>query len=439
MKTETPSKNTPVADNTDLLAILNTASSSGGGLWQRFGGKQRRWWWAGLALLLGVLVLLMAGGKPPAGRFVTEAAEQGNLVVNVSASGTLQPTKSVDVGSELSGTLVSVLAQENDRVSKGQLLAQLDTAKLKDAVAKSRAALAAAEATVAQTEATVAEAKASLARMRQVAELSGGKVPAKTELDSAEASLRRAIANEASARASVAQARAALKSDDTNLAKATIRSPVNGVVLTRKVEPGQTVVAAMSTPVLFVIAEDLTQMELQVKVDEADVANVKIGQPASFTVSAWPGRKFPATIQRVGMGSTTTDNVVTYKTILKVANDDLALRPGMTATASITTASRDNALLVPNAALRFTPPQPAVAAQEGSFVSRLLPRPPPAPRQRSASATAGETQVWVQQGDAPPQAIPLKTGVSNGRYTEVLGGDLKPGMAVITDYQEAGK
>lgn len=426
-----PENDTAAAN--DLMAILNRASPGSGS------PQRRRWLWLGGGGGLLLLLWALSGSKPAGGQFLTEEISTGNLVVNVSASGTLQPTKSVDVGSELSGTLASVLVQENDQVSKGQLLAQLDTARLKDAVAKSRAALAAAEASVAQTQASVAESRATLARMRQVAELSGGKVPAKTELDSAEAGLQRAIANAASAKASVAQAKAALKSDETNLSKATIRSPVDGVVLTRKVEPGQTVVAAMSTPVLFVIAEDLTQMELQVKVDEADVANVKIGQPASFTVSAWPGRKFPATIQRIGMGASTTDNVVTYKTTLKVANNDLALRPGMTATAAITTASRENVLLVPNAALRFVPPQAPETPKNAGFVSRLVPRPPPLPRQRSNAAARAEPQVWVQDANGSLRAIPVKTGVSNGRYTEVPGNELKSGMAVITDYQEAAK
>jgi HlyD family secretion protein len=238
----------------------------------------------------------------------------------------------------------------------------------------------------------------------------------------------------------VAQARATLKTDETNLGKATIRSPVNGVVLTRKVEPGQTVAAQMTTPVLFVLAEDLSKMELQVKVDEADVANVRNGQKASFTVSAWPGRKFPATIQRVGLGSTTTDNVVTYKTILQVNNDDLALRPGMTATASIVTAERTDVLLVPNAALRFTPPTTSGKPQR-SLVSRLLPGPPPdmaKKRPVAAAAKSDEARVWVL-GEQGAQAVAVKTGVSNGRQTEILGGDLKAGMAVITDYQEAKK
>jgi len=419
-----------------LRGLLNATAQSG------TGNARRRWLLLGgtLAALLAGGALLFGGGQGATGEFITEEAVPGNLLVTASASGTLQPTKSIDVGSEQSGTLATVLVQENDVVKKGQLLAELDTAKLKDSVDKSRAGLAAAEAAVKQKQATVAEARAALTRMKQVAELSGGKVPAKTELETAEATLQRAVADEASARADVAQARATLKTDETNLGKATIRSPVNGVVLTRKVEPGQTVAAQMTTPVLFVLAEDLSKMELQVKVDEADVANVRNGQKASFTVSAWPGRKFPATIQRVGLGSTTTDNVVTYKTILQVNNDDLALRPGMTATASIVTAERTDVLLVPNAALRFTPPTTSGKPQR-SLVSRLVPGPPPdmaKKRPVAAAAKSDEARVWVL-GEQGAQAVAVKTGVSNGRQTEILGGDLKAGMAVITDYQEAKK
>jgi HlyD family secretion protein len=398
-------------------------------------GKRGRWVViGGVVLLLIAMFPLMYDGKDTKGRFVAEPVTTGNLVVTVSATGTLQPTTSIDVGSEQSGTLAEVLVQENDRVKRGQLLARLDLAKLQDAVNKSRAALAASEAAVAQAKATVAESKASLARMRQVAELSGGKVPSKAEIDAAEATHERAIANEASARAAVLQAQAALKTDETNLSKGAIRSPVDGVVLSRKVEPGQTVVAAMTTPILFTLAQDLTAMELQVKVDEADVSSVKLGQPATFSVSAWPGRTFPATIRRVGIGSTITDNVVTYKTVLAVKNEDLALRPGMTATAAIVTAQRENVLVVPNAALRFTPPEKGNASTGGSFVSSLLPR-PPSDAKRSNVTQAGASQVWVLN-EGVPQAIAVKTGVSNGRQTEILSGDLKPGMAVITDYQE---
>jgi HlyD family secretion protein len=405
-----------------------------------FSGKTR-WILAAFAVAAGVgaFVLFSGGNGKTQGRFVTEEAAMGKLVVTVSASGTLQPTRSVDVGSELSGTLEAVLANDNDRVTKGQVLARLDPAKLQDAVNKSRAAVVAAEATVAQMTATVAESRANLKRLRHVAELSGGKVPSKTELETAEATAQRAVANEASARAAVVQARATLKSDETNIQKAVIRSPINGVVLARKVEPGQTVAASMTTPVLFTIAEDLTKMELQVKVDEADVGSVKIGQPASFTVSAWAGRPFPAEIQRVGLGSTTTDNVVTYKTVLTVANNDLALRPGMTASARIVTANRENVLLVPNAALRFTPPEgPAAGAPSGGLVSRLIPHPPQPHKQQAAAAKSGSPRVWVLK-EGQPVAVPVKTGASNGRQTEIVGGELQAGMEVITDYQGMAK
>lgn len=384
----------------------------------------RRWLWIVVAVVLlmaSILLFLPAGGTQP-GRFLTEKAEVGNLVVSITASGTLQPTRSVDVGSELSGTLTEVLVNDNDRVSKGQVLARLDTSKLEDAVVKSRAA-------VAQMQATVAEARANLKRLRHVAELSGGKVPSASELETAEATLLRAQANETSALAT-------LKSDETNILKATIRSPINGYVLARKIEPGQTVVAAMSTPVLFTIAEDLTRMELQVKVDEADVGSVKLGQSASFSVAAWPGRSFPATLRRVGIGSTITDNVVTYKTILTVANDDLALRPGMTATARIVTAQRENVLLVANAALRFTPPA-ASASPSGGIVSRLVPRPPPQNSQRQTTKS-GESQVWILKQDQPVP-VSVKTGASNGSQTEIVAGDLKPGAPVIVEYQETGQ
>ncbi|MFT3848361.1 MAG: efflux RND transporter periplasmic adaptor subunit [Propionivibrio sp.] len=417
---------------TELPDFLKTGAPS------RLGGKKPYLIGGGLVVAIAAYFALSGGNGTAQGRYLTEEATTGNLVVTISASGTLAPTRSVDVGSELSGTLEAVLVNENDTVKQGQVVARLDISKLQDTAAKSRAAVAAAQANVAQMEATVAESRANLNRLRYVAELSGGKVPSKTELESAEASQQRAVANVDSARAAVVQAQATLKSDETNIAKAVIRSPINGVVLTRKVEPGQTVAATMTTPVLFSLAEDLTKMELQVKVDEADVGNVQVGQPASFTVAAWSGRSFPATLERVGIGSTTTDNVVTYKTVLAVANDDLALRPGMTATARIVTANRENVLMVPNAALRFSPPNGAEAGPQGSILSRLMPRPPQQRKAQVRNSSGAEPQVWVLD-NGQPKPVAVQVGASNGRQTEITGGDLKVGMAVITDYQEAKK
>jgi HlyD family secretion protein len=423
--------NTEPANSTAKLQALLKPGAGGG----RF-ARLRSW-----PILAGVLIVAAGiyfgfGRQDTAGapQYKTEPAAVGTLVVKVSATGNLQPTNQVDVGSELSGIVDKVFVDDNDLVKKGDLLARLDLSKLQDAVVKSRANLASAEAQVLQAQATVAETRSNLARMKQVAELSGGKVPSKSEMDSSEANLKRAEANAASARASVNQARASLQSDETNLAKANIRSPINGVVLARKVEPGQTVAASFQAPVLFTLAEDLSKMELQVDVDEADVGQVKVGQTATFSVDAWPGRQYNAVITRVGYGSQVKDGVVSYLTVLEVNNDDLSLRPGMTGTAEITTLTRENALLVPNAALRFTPETTGATTKKsgGNVMSMLMPRPPRQTPKAREAAQAGTSRVWVlQDGQATP--VEVKTGATNGRVTEIAGGALKAGMAVITE------
>ena len=225
-------------------------------------------------------------------------------------------------------------------------------------------------------------------------------MPSKAELDSARAAHERALAGEASARANVDSARATLATDETNLSKASIRSPTDGVVLTRSVDPGNAVAASLQAVTLFTVAEDLSQMRLQVNVDEADVGRVKVGQPATFTVSAFPSRRFPATITRVAYGSTITENVVTYQTQLEVKNKDLSLRPGMTATSTITAVERKNVLLVPNTALRFSPQTNGAAAKSGSnIMASVLPRMPRSGARKSATGGTAK-QVWVLRDGA---------------------------------------
>jgi len=374
--------------------------------------------WLLLLLLVfaGVYYWYQARGQEEI-NYLTSPVTRGELVVTATATGTIQPTRTVEVGSELSGTLEAILVNENDTVKKGQLLAVLDTARLNDAIAKSSAALAAAQAQVLLAQATVAETRATFGRLQTVFKLSKGKVPSASEIEVADAMLKRALANENAAKASVMQAAAELKTNETNLQKGQITSPVDGVVLTREVEPGNTVVAAMSTPILFTIAENLTKMELQIQVDEADVASVRPGQMVTFTVAAWPGRQFPANIERVGLGSTTTDNVVTYKTILSVNNDDLALRPGMTASATITVAERRDVLLVPNAALRYVP----LTGGSG---------------QTAMASRANTSQVW-SLGQDKPQPIEVQAGISNGRLTEIVTGDLAVDDLVVIGQERA--
>lgn len=422
----------------DLRELVFQGSTS------RFGTKGRRLLGGGLLVLVLLAAYGLIGGKGDEGpHYRTQAATRGELVINVSATGNLQPTNSVDVGSELSGIVDSVLVDVNDRVRKGQVIARLDTLKLRDQVRQARADLASARAKVRQAEATVAETAASLARLREVARLSGGKVPSKAELDSGEAAALRAVADQRVAEATVASAQAVLSSYEISLGKATIRSPIDGIVLTRKVEPGQTVAAAMTAPVLFTLAEDLRRMELQVDVDEADVGKVKEGQDARFHVDAWPGRSFPARVTRVGWGSQTKDQVVSYLTILEVRNDDLLLRPGMTATAEITTARRSGVVLVPNTALRFSPPAARVEDKR-SLLASLMPRPPGPPAKVAGQALAkdGSQTLWLLKDGAP---APLRVNVlgSNGQVSEVRAAEgeapLEAGAEVIVEAAAARK
>jgi len=358
--------------------------------------------------------------------------------VTVTANGTLQPTHKVDIGSELSGTVARVLVDVNDRVRKGQLLVELDTDKLRDQGARSDATLLAAQARVRQAEATLADARGQWQRLQEVSRLSGGKVPSQTEMASAEAVRARAEADLANAKAGVADAAAARSLDQTNLRKASIRSPVDGIVLSRSVEPGNAVAASLQAVTLFTLAEDLLQLKLNVNVDEADVGRVSDGQKASFTVGAYPNRDYPAVVTRVAFGSTIKDNVVTYVAELKVSNDDLTLRPGMTATAVITSSEREGVLLVPNAALRYSP-EAAQAAASGStgIVSRLMPRPTSGTTRRAGVRAAAARQIWVLQ-NGQPQAVLVTPGASDGRMTEVTSDHLQPGMAVIVDQSGAG-
>jgi len=438
-KPDKPDKTDETDETAEIARTLEMNPSPG-----RF-SSWRRW---RIPLLLLVVVTVLAAAiilwkstnKAGAVRFETQEVQRGNLTVIVSATGTLQPTNSVEVGSELSGTVKSVEADYNDRVKVGQVLARLDTIKLEATITQYRAALEAEKAKVLQAKATVAETRAKLAQYKRVWELSKGKVPSQAEMDAAEAAFARAQANEANCRAAVSQAQATLSASETDLSKSIIRSPINGIVLTRSVEPGQTVAASMTTPVLFTLAEDLAEMELQVNVDEADVGRIREGQKATFTVDAWPDRTFSARVVQARYGSTTTEGVVTYTTVLKVDNSDLSLRPGMTATANVTVNSVENAILLPSTALRFTPPEQEETKSSGGLVGMLLPRPP---RQKStkaedAAASKKQQRVWTLR-DGQPLAIPVTVGATDGIMTEMLTGDLKPGMAVVIDSVTGGK
>jgi HlyD family secretion protein len=387
-----------------------------------------------LVLIIAAVAWYSASRPGAAVHYKTIPVTRGDLTVVVTATGTVQPVNQVDVGTEISGTIRTVEVDYNDRVKVGQVLARIDTEKLQAQVLQSQSTLESTEAKLADAQATVIEARENLERFKRVREMSGGQVPSKKEFDAAEAVLKRAVSNEATLKALISEAKWKLSIDQTNLSKAVIRSPINGVVLKRQVEPGQTVAASLQTPVLFTIAENLAQMEVQVDVDEADVAQVKVGQQASFTVDGYPGRTFNAAVKQVRYGPETVQGVVTYKTLLSVDNSDLALRPGMTATANVTVNRTANVTLIPNAALRFSPPVVEETARtSGGLISRLFPRPPHASRPpETGDGKSKQRRVWVLR-DGQPLAVPVVTGSTDGLMTEIAGGDIAVGREVITD------
>ncbi len=396
---------------------------------------------AALVLLAGYWFMNRDGRA--ATSYVTQDVRRGDITVTVTATGNLEPRNQVDIGSELSGTMRLVNVDVNDEVKAGQVLAVLDTARLQAQVLQQESSLASAEARVLQSEATLKEARANQQRLLKVRELSGNKLPSQQDLDVAEAAVARGEGDLAAAKAAVAQARASLETVRTDLSRTEIRSPINGIVLVRSVEPGSTVAASLQAPVLFTLAEDLKKMELHVSVDEADVGSVQVGQKATFTVDAFPSRTFTAHITRVhfassntqkstssssSQASATSTGVVTYETVLEVDNDDLLLRPGMTATAQIVTTNIEDTLLIPNAALRFQPEGVAVpgmpaASGGGSPLSAIV----PTPRIRMGSG-GGRNQggaarrigrAWILE-NGKPALVFFRPGASDGRFTEVL-------------------
>lgn len=389
--------------------------------------EQGRKWFG--AYTLGVLALLVAGvvwwwwPKDEQLQWQTAAVDRGDMVLSATATGNLQPKSEVAVGAEISGLVREVLVKENDQVGKGDVLARFDTDELEVALEQAEARLALAQASVAEAEATVAEAAID---ERRIATLLQRSLASDAERDSAEAGRKRAEARLTYAHAAVREARAAVSQTRTRLEKAVITAPITGVVLQRSIEPGATVAANFQTPQLFLLAEDLSRMELHVALDEADVGMVKAGQKAVFTVDAWPSRLFQAEVLSVYLYSTMANNVVTYTTVLSVDNSEGLLLPGMTATATVTTGTRKLALRVPNTALRFTPP----ADHRGAGVLSH-----PASRNPQQNRGPGNT-VWRLR-DGQPERILLRIGASDGLFTEVLSDELREGDLVVTGVSQA--
>lgn len=378
--------------------------------------------------------------------FVTEPLKKGDINLTITVTGKLQPTNDVTVGSELSGIVKEVYVDFNDHVTQGQPLAKLDTTRIDRQLESNRASVNAAQARVAQAEATVKESTVKLRRLEELNRVSGGKIPSRLDLDTAQAVADRAAADFLSAKAAVATAEAQVRILENDLDRTIIRSPIDGVVLTRSIEPGQTVAASFTAPVLFLIAEKLEHMVLKVAIAEADIARVSPGQAATFTVDAWPGRQYTATVNKVAPGSTALDNrsansgasssndsVVTFATELSVSNNDLSLRPGMTATATISIAKSNDVFVVSTAALRFSPSTGAEEKKEKeSFMRSLIPGGSSSRRRYQPPGRTNEgSRIWVLR-DGKPAALDVKTGLASGSRVEISGKGLSEDLHVIT-------
>ncbi len=393
---------------------------------------RKRLIWGGGALGVLLLLSLAFSGGGDATAYRTEAVKRGPLAVRVTATGALEPIDKVDVGAEVSGRVVEVKVDFNDTVKAGDVLARIDTTQLEARRVQTEAQLAAARAGVREAEATLSDARL---RFERVKSLPVGRAVSQQDRDTAQANFERASAGLEVAKAQVALQEAALQVAVSDIEKAVIRAPIDGIVLYRSVEAGQTVAASFQTPILFTLASDITRLKLLADVDEADVGQVAERQKASFTVDAFPNRAFEAEIvslrnapKRAADGtSTATQGVVVYQAELSVNNEAALLKPGMTATAEVTVKTVETALLAPNAALRFVPPdvalrEAAAAANAGSA--------PTAPRDPSMG------RVFVDRG-GQPEEVKVKLGATDGQFTEILEGELNEGDVLLIDLQRA--
>ncbi|MGD1147892.1 MAG: efflux RND transporter periplasmic adaptor subunit [Thermoanaerobaculaceae bacterium] len=404
---------------------------------------KNKWFWivVGVAVVVGVFGWVQVRQASSKGqvRLDTTRVDRGRIVSKVTATGTLSAIVTVQVGSQVSGRIQAWYADFNAPVKKGQLVAKIDPSLFQASVDQAKANLVAAQGNLAKSKAVAADDE--LQYQRNV-KLAARKLIAEADLDTSKATADAAKAQVDADAGSVEQAKAALHSAEVNLAYTDIISPTDGIVIARDVDVGQTVVSSMTASLLFLIAEDLSKMQVDTSVAESDVGKLRDGMNASFTVDAYPNQRFEGKVRQVRNSPQTVQNVVTYDAVIDVANPDFKLRPGMTANCTFVWAQRDDALRIPNAALRFRPPanllarlNPGAKSEHGARAAGAeAAQGGGAPAKGGAADAADPTRrtVWVLK-DGKPTRMAIRTGVSDGSLTEVVEGDLSEGDEVITD------
>lgn len=402
-----------------------------------------------LAIIAAVVGWWLSSNTEAKMVYKTSPVKRMDISLTVSATGSITPKDQVELSSELSGIVEEVFVDYNDKVVAGQKLAQLDTSKLSATVTQRKSILRSANAQVKTAQANLEEAKLNYQYNQKVWAESNGKFPSQQTMDNARITLTKAEASVEQAKASVENAKAELEYAESDLEKSTIISPIDGVVLSRAVEAGQTVASSFSAPTLFLLARDLKAMELVVDIDEADIGVIQVGQPAKFTVDAYRDRTFKAEITQIRLANISenksSSSVVAYSTVLRVDNDQLLLLPGMTAVTDIIVASAAKALVINNAALRYQPRTNQDAAQNagrsGGMMGTLMPPRGfgnrPAKKAGEESAISDQMRhrpatIWVLRNQQPVQ-VDVVLGLSDGINTEVVSGDLEEGDEVISD------
>ena len=359
-----------------------------------------------IIIAIAVPAVLLFRSKGNEIKFRTEKIIRGNIEMAVTATGTVNPVTTVLVGTQVSGTIKNIYVDFNSPVKKGKLIARIDPALFEAQVNQARANLLSAKANLEKAQATSVDAKRTMERNK---ELLSKNLIAQSDFDTAETNYETADASVSAAKSQVAQNEASLSSAETNLFYTKIVSPVDGIVVSRNVDVGQTVAASFQTPTLFSIAQDLTKMQIDTNVAEADIGGIKVGQNVEFTVDAYPDTTFKGKVWQVRNAPIIVQNVVTYDVVIQVDNPELKLKPGMTANVSIIVSISKDVLKIPNAALRFRPVEKVKTAvqQKGSG-------------------------VWIlEQGE--PKRIPVSTGISDGNYTELISGNIKDGQELIVE------
>jgi len=383
----------------------------------------------GVLIVLGITVFFLLRDTGHESNYDTQTVDRGDIVEKIAATGTINPMITVRVGSQVSGRIAKIFADFNSRVEKGQLIAQLETDIYRTRVEQS-------DANFKLTRAQTQEAKVALLdaenNLRRITDLRKGLVASERELEMAETTHNAARASLAASLAREEQAQALLNSVQVDFEHTSIYSPVDGIVISRNCDVGQTVIASFQTPDLFSIAQDLTSMQVEASVDEADIGKVQMGQEVLFTVDAFPERVFHGKVSQVRFAPKEEQNVVTYATVVEVSNPDLSLRPGMTATVSVVTSEKKNIVRIPTVALRFK-------ADEGDKDLLQYEKEDQQEPDNEKRSSDLQQRIWILSSDGQVKPLLIKTGISDGRYTEVFNGSLNEGDKVIVGYRAQWK